>query len=78
MPPVKDDDWSGSPLSDLLENTALSSDERGITRSGSNRRIRRPNLEVEWLEVDFFDPDQNRKAKSRMCLAGEGTASRRL
>ena len=69
MPPIKDDDWSGLPLSDLLENTVLTSDERGVTRTGRNRRLRRPNLEAEWLEVDFFDSSQDRWAKSRMCLA---------
>ncbi len=69
MPPIKDDDWSGLLLSDLLENTVLPSDERGVTRSGSNRRIQRPNMEAEWLEVDFVDPNENRQAHSRICLA---------
>ena len=26
-------------------------------------------MEAEWLEVDFFDSNQDRWAKSRMCLA---------
>lgn len=69
LPAIKNDDWSGLPLSDLLEDTVLASDERGATRTGRNRRLRRPSLEAEWLEVDFFDPNQDRWAKSRMCLA---------
>ncbi len=76
MPPIKNDDWSGLPLSVLIEEAVLSSDERGVTRSGNNRRLKRPNLEAEWLIVDFFDPGQNRKARSRICLArGNGIQS---
>ena len=69
LPPIRDDDWSGLPLSDLIEDSVLGSDHRGVTRTGSNRRVLRPNMEAEWLEVDFVDPVQDRSAKSRMCLA---------
>ena len=68
LPPIRGD-WSQLPLADLIENAVLASDERGVTRKGDNRRLLRPNLEAEWLEVDFVDPNENRKAHSRICLA---------
>ncbi len=68
LPPIRGD-WSELPLSSLIEDAVLASDERGITRRGNNLRIQRPNLEAEWLEVDFIDPKENRKAHSRICLA---------
>ena len=66
VPPI---DWSDLLLTDLIEDAALSKDSRGLTNRGPFREAKRHNLEAAWLEVDFIDPNEDRKAHSRICLA---------
>ena len=73
VPPI---DWSDLLLTDLIEDAALSKDSRGLTNRGPFREAKRRDLELAWLEVDFIDPDENRKAHSRICMArGPGVYS---
>ena len=62
-------DWSGLPLPLLIENAALSDDNRGITNRGPYQELRRSTLEAAWLEVDFMDATENRSAHSRIGMA---------
>ncbi len=62
-------DWSGLPLTQLIENTALSGDPRGPTGRGPFNHLRRATLEAAWLEVDFIEAAENRPAHSRICMA---------
>ena len=73
VPPI---DWSDLLLTDLIEDAALSKDSRGLTNRGPFREAKRRDLELVWLEVDFIDPTEDRKAHSRICLArGPGVYS---
>ena len=73
VPPI---DWSDLLLTDLIEDAALSKDSRGLTNRGPFREAKRRDLELGWLEVDFIDPNEDRKAHSRICLArGPGVYS---
>ena len=73
VPPI---DWSELLLTDLIEDAALSSDSRGLTHRSPFREAKRRDLELAWLEVDFIDPNEDRKAHSRICLArGTGVYS---
>ena len=62
-------DWTGLPLTQLIEDSALSRDSRGITDRGPFHEMRRATLEVAWLQVDFTDPAENRLAHSRIGIA---------
>ena len=62
-------DWSGLPLPLIIENAALSDDNRGITNRGPYQELRRSTLEAAWLEVDFMDTTENRSAHSRIGMA---------
>ncbi len=62
-------DWSGLPLSQLIEDAALSHDSRDMTGRSPFHEVRRATLEMAWLEVDFVDPAENRPAHSRICMA---------
>ncbi len=65
-------DWSAMPsLADLMDNTVLADDTRRRTR-GPMLGACRGNLEYLWLEMDFMDPAEKRKARSRACLARGG------
>ena len=57
------------PLDGLLQDVALSGSERAYTGQGPFRNVRRPSLEAAWLEVDFIDPEEDRLAHSRICMA---------
>ncbi len=73
VPPI---DWSGLPLAKLIDDVAISEGPRNLTNRGPFHQTRRPNLEVAWLEVDFNDPEEDRLAHSRVCLArGPGAYS---
>lgn len=65
LPPI---DWSGLPLTTLLEN-AMRSDERPMDTFGPTRETRRVDLELAWREMSFLDPVQKREARSRMSIA---------
>ncbi len=62
-------DWTGLPLPKLIDDVAVSDDPRGLTKQGPYHEMRRANLEAAWLEVEFTDPDEDRKAHSRICLS---------
>ena len=66
VPPV---DWTGLPLPQLIEETALSHDHRGLTHRGPFHQMRRATLEAAWVEVSFTDPEEDRMAHSRICQA---------
>lgn len=62
-------DWSALPLDKLLADTMSGDDDpRNISRT-EPVTIRRPGLEIAWLETLFLDPGENREACSRTCLA---------
>ncbi len=62
-------DWTGLPLAQLLEDSALSNESRGITDRGPFHETRRATLETVWVQVDFTDPGENRLAHSRIGIA---------
>ncbi|HLG13083.1 MAG TPA: hypothetical protein VJH03_00980 [Blastocatellia bacterium] len=65
LPPI---DWSGLPLSELLE-VAMKDDTRPIYSRGETHVVKRPDLELAWAELAFIDPAENRDARSRICIA---------
>lgn len=62
-------DWSGLPLTELIEKSALAGDARGITNRGPFQESWRGDLAMAWLEVDFHDPGEDRLAHSRISLS---------
>ena len=62
-------DWSGLPLTKLVEDSVLADDSRGLTGRSPFNHFFRGSLEGAWLEVDFVDPTENRPAQSRICMA---------
>lgn len=78
VPPI---DWTGLSLTKLLEEGSLAADTRGITGRGPFQEWQRgqdakDKLEAAWLEVDFHDPNEDRPAHSRVCMArGPGVYS---
>ena len=66
-------DWAAMPsLASLMEASVLADDARRRTREGPMLGASRRNLEYLWLEMDFMDPAEKRKAHSRACLARGG------
>jgi hypothetical protein len=65
-------DWSGLPLREMFE-AAASGDERGTMPLGEPNVVRRQDLELIWREFTFTDPNEQREARSRACLARAGT-----
>jgi hypothetical protein len=61
-------DWSGLPLTQLLEEV-VRADTRSIIARGETIHQQRPDLEWAWTEVLFIDPNERRQACSRACLA---------
>lgn len=68
LPPA---DWSGLPLAELVE-VANQGDERPIYLRGQIIAARRGDLELAWREMHFVDPQEQREARSRFCLARSG------
>ncbi len=68
LPPI---DWSGLPLRELVE-TATQGDERPIHTRGPIHETRRADLEIAWQEMGFVDPQCQREAISRLCIARWG------
>ena len=62
--------WSKLPsLESQMEHSVIGDDRRHRTRRGPTLKARRRDLEYVWLEIDFIDPTERRKAHSRACLA---------
>ena len=65
--------WSKMPsLAYQMEHAVLADDNRHRTRRGPMLKVQRRDLEYAWLEIDFIDPTEKRKAHSRQCLARGG------
>ena len=67
LPPVKGG-WSQLPLSRLIRET-VKMDRRNVTQVGQIVEERRPELDLAWAEMRFIDPNEQRPARSRCCLA---------
>ncbi|HEY3243817.1 MAG TPA: hypothetical protein VGM03_10740 [Phycisphaerae bacterium] len=65
LPPI---DWSGLPLSRLLEE-GEKADTRPISTRGEIQQERRADLEIAWREVRFPNPSDGREACSLICMA---------
>ena len=63
-----DIDWNELPLVDLVEDV-VNREKRDLTGREAMRESHRADLDVAWLQVDFTDPNENRKAHSRICFA---------
>lgn len=64
--------WTGLPLPDLLRQT-LSTPGRGeVIWRDEVVGVRLPNLEVTCTEYWYIDPDENREACCRWCIARAG------
>ena len=61
-------EWGDLPLGAVLDHI-VDTEERDVTARGAARESKRPGLEAIWLQIDFTDPNENRKAHSRLCLA---------
>ena len=61
-------DWTGLPLSKLVQEV-VDGDHRDVLGRGEIHDMRRPGLELAWTEIRFIDPDEQRAARSRICLA---------
>lgn len=61
-------DWSEVPLDVLLAEVVLH-DERKVIPRGEAVRVRRPGLEITWIDATFHDPVERREACSRACFA---------
>jgi hypothetical protein len=68
LPPI---DWAGLPVASLVE-TANEGDERPIYDFGPIHERRKGLMAIAWREMRFIDPNGNREARSRLCLAREG------
>lgn len=64
-------DLTGLPMGELLE-VATSGDERQILSYGEMVQVRRPDLELAWREGTFIDPNEQRLAHTRACMARAG------
>lgn len=64
-------DWSVLPLLDLLSDV-VRDDERKLTPLGGVVHVKRPDLELAWVEASFHDPGEKREARSRSCFARSG------
>ncbi len=62
-------DMSELPLPQLFGDTVLKDEDRDMTVRGRVKQFQRPNLEMIWVEAQFTDPNENREARSRSCLA---------
>jgi hypothetical protein len=65
LPPM---DWSRLPLADLVQ-TAIQGDDRGLLNLSEIFEVKRGDLEYAWLEGSFVDPNEKRKAFTRLCIA---------
>ena len=61
-------DWSGLPLSQLVK-VAIDGDTRGLLFLSEIFTVKRPDLEYAWIEGWFIDPNEKRKAFTRLAIA---------
>lgn len=69
--PIPAIDWSGLPLSFLVEQSN-ERDPRPIFHRGEIIERRRGDLELAWRELRFVDPNEQREACSLFCLGRKG------
>lgn len=67
LPPVEGG-WGKLPLERLVREV-VRDDSRGATGGEAVTVVRRDDLELAWTERRFIDPNENRPALSRCCLA---------
>jgi hypothetical protein len=60
-------DWSGLPLSNLVESATLG-DSRALESRGPLIKVDREDIELVWAEFRFIDPNENREAFSRLSI----------
>jgi hypothetical protein len=65
LPPIA---WSGLHLSQLIK-VATEGDPREATLVGEILEKQRPGLELAWADFEFLDPEEQRKAFTRICIA---------
>jgi hypothetical protein len=65
-------DWSGVRLAELVQ-VAGEGDERPVHTRGDIVSVRFGEMDLAWREVRFVDPKEQREARSRLCIARQGT-----
>ena len=58
-----------SPVEVMLEDIIVKDVGRTLTSHGPIQTAQRPDFELAWMEGEFIDKQENRKAHMRMCLA---------
>ena len=53
----------------MLEDLVIKGVGSHITSRGPIQAAQRPDFDLAWMEGEFIDKDENRKAYTRMCLA---------
>ena len=61
-----------STLEEMIASLVDSGSGRQMTGRGRIREASRPGFELAWVEGEFIDSDENRKAHVRFCLARKG------
>jgi len=64
-------DWRGIPLARLLEDL-LTKDSHDQTLVGKVKTRRQADMRLAWLETSSIDPQEQREARCRACLAFRG------
>lgn len=62
-------DWTDLSLTKLLDDVVVSDDSRALTVRRATKIIQQSNLELAWFEASFLDPNEERDARTRACLA---------
>jgi len=73
LPPI---DWSGLRLSELIK-AATTGDPREATLVGEIQEKQQADLETAWADFEFIDPEEKRKAFTRICI-GRGSGIQTL
>ena len=63
---------TSATLEAMLNDLANEEQPREMISRGPIQEMYRPDFEVAWLQGDFIDSDENRKAHMRLCLARRG------
>jgi hypothetical protein len=61
-------DWSGLPVREMVR-VAVEGDSREVSGRGEMIEEERGDLSLAWTEVRFTDPNEQREAFSRICIA---------
>ncbi len=64
-------DWTDVPVAEMVRDV-VAKDERGVTLVGDVVRVKRPDLTLAWQECSFIDPNEQREARGRTCIAHAG------